>query len=146
MVVETSRRRFSYQGKEYHLNKKKSKQHIKRIITYGIKHNRNPEAVLDSLKAKGIGYRRTNFMEDYARGQSTEYSRTHQSYDRAKNFFDTVKNLKKKEKIKYYPSAVKKVKEYEKRDYAGTLTKDDIKYLERLSPIGEYIFGTSPVW
>jgi len=142
-MIETPRRKFAFKIIEYHLpSMGKKRQQAKAIMSYGIKHNRAPTDVLQSLKNKGLGYRKTNFLEDYAKAQTTETSKTHQSYERAKTFWGGVKNIKARDDIKTYSKSAKKLKEYS-RDQA-TLTPERIEELEKLSPDHRNIFGDSP--
>lgn len=145
MVIESKRRKFSFNEEVYNLPfSGKKRQQAKRILSYGIKNNRPPVEVLKSLKAKGLGYRKTNFLADYARASGTEFSKTHQAYDRANRFWGAVENLKKKEKLKTYKASVKKMKEFQKQEYAGTISEEDLETLDKIAIDDRAIFGESP--
>lgn len=143
MVITTPRRKFAFKESEYHMTHKGVKrQQAKRIMTYGVKHGRDPSDVLQSLKNKKLGYRKTNFLEDYAKAKYTETSKTHQGYERAKVFWGGVLNIKKRDKLQTYSKSVEALKEYQRDE--TTLTPERIIELEKLQPDHRNIFGDSP--
>lgn len=150
-MLTKNRRRFSFPVAGYKLPHTGDKrQHAKRIITYGIKNNRSPKDVLKSLKDKGLGYRKTDFLADYSKGHSTEFSRDTAAYKRANLFHKAVLNLRDREFLKgktkrkiTYSKASEKLLEYKKATNTGTITPEMMKELEKLTE-REDLFGESP--
>ena len=146
MPIDTPRRRFFFSPSEYHLpHTGKERNQAKRIIAYGIKNNRSPTDVLESLKGKGLGYRKKNFLNDYAKAHATEFSKTRLKYERAKVFFGGVEKIKKRDKIRNYPQAIKKLLEYRKLLDSGQYSTEDLKQLQKLQIDEREIFGWSSI-
>lgn len=145
MAIDSNRRSFFFQKSEYHLPfKGKERQQAKRIMKYGIKNNIPPSKVLQSLKNKGLGYRKTNFLSDYAKAHTTESSKTHLKYQRALVFWGGVEKIKKRDNLKNYSIATKKLIEYRTKMNAGIITREQLKELQKLQIDDNEIFGMYP--
>ena len=147
MSTSNKRRRYSFKESEYKLpHTGKDRITAKRIIRSALQIQKNPmatesqiesakpQAVLNKLKSKGLGYRKTNFLADYAKAGRIEHTWTHESNKKSKDFHNKVEQYRKLKNITNHNTALKAYTK-DVSNYQGKLVTPEIEaFLNSLPP------------
>ena len=71
-------------------------------IEQGIRENKSIKAIQDRLRARGLGYREERMRTDIQKARTIEWSKTHESYNRARAFHRAAREYQQEKGIRYY--------------------------------------------
>ena len=88
---------FRFSSTAYHFSKAWSpaeKTHALTIFKLGVQTGARPADMMKMLKKAGVGYRKTNMLEDIGRAQGIEYSKTVGSYKRVEAWYEQAEKYR----------------------------------------------------
>ena len=100
---------FDYSSKRYHWGSKHGayqQKQVKGILTYSVQHRRTITQTYNYLMSMGLGYRKTNMLEDISRSFAIEYSGSKGAQKRADTWFGEIDAIRKEYGMKHRSDAI----------------------------------------
>jgi len=89
---------FRFTSSAYHWSSKwgvSEKKQAQEAFKVGVKGNVSPQKMYVYMVKKGLGYRKTNLLEDYARAKGVEYAKTVGAAKRAEAWYEQAEKYRR---------------------------------------------------
>jgi len=119
---------FDFGNADYHLNKAwgvNKEMKGKRIMETMIRAHANPltraenspQKIYSALKAAGVGYRKTNCLQDISRAMATEFSKSNDAYHRSNQWWEAAEQVFNEPTFKHRYDATKYMNRYKQKSF-----------------------------